>query len=51
MKSIKAARDKAPAGPAKDAALKHYPAAEKANTAKDAAETDKEPDAAIHAFA
>ena len=32
MKSVKAAWDKAPAGPKKDAALKHYQAAEKAHT-------------------
>jgi hypothetical protein len=34
MKTVKAAWDKAPAGPKKDAALKHYQAAEKAQTAK-----------------
>ena len=34
MTSVKAAWDKAPSGPKKDAALKHYQAAEKANTAK-----------------
>ncbi len=39
---MKAAWDKAPAGPKKDAALKHYQAAEKANTAKNDAETNKE---------
>ena len=33
MKSVKAAWDKAPAGPGKDAALKHYQAAEKVHTA------------------
>ena len=32
MKSVKATWDKAPAGPKKDSALKHYQAAEKANT-------------------
>lgn len=42
MKSVKAAWDKAPAGPKKDAALKHYQAAEKAQTAKNDAETIKE---------
>ena len=35
LKSVKAAWDKAPAGPKKDASLKHYQAAEKAMTAKD----------------
>ncbi|MEW9922341.1 hypothetical protein AB2B41_22305 [Marimonas sp. MJW-29] len=39
MKSVKAAWDKAPSGPKKDAALKHYQAAEKAHTAKNDAET------------
>jgi hypothetical protein len=33
MKSVKATWDKAPAGPKKDAALKHYQAAEKSQTA------------------
>lgn len=51
MTSVKAAWDKAPAGPKKDAALKHYQAAEKANTAKNDAETNKELDAATHALA
>jgi hypothetical protein len=51
MKSVKAAWDKAPAGPKKDAALKHYQAAEKAHTAKNDAETNKELDAAKHALA
>jgi hypothetical protein len=46
MTSVKAAWDKAPAGPKKDAALKHYEAAEKANTAKNDAEANKELDAA-----
>jgi hypothetical protein len=45
MKSVKATWDKAPAGPKKDAALKHYQAAEKAHTAKNDAETNKELDA------
>lgn len=35
LKSVKAAWDKAPAGPKKDASLKHYQAAEKAMTAMD----------------
>ncbi|WP_299603514.1 hypothetical protein [uncultured Tateyamaria sp.] len=51
MTSVKVAWDKAPAGPKKDAALKHYQAAEKANTAKNDAETNKELDAATHALA
>ncbi|MFV1844058.1 MULTISPECIES: hypothetical protein [unclassified Phaeobacter] len=51
MTSVKAAWDKAPAGPKKDAALKHYQAAEKAHTAKNDAETNKELDAAKHALA
>lgn len=46
MTSVKAAWDKAPAGPTKDAALKHYEAAEKANTAKNDAEANKELNAA-----
>lgn len=46
MTSVKAAWDKAPAGPKKDAALKHYKAAEKANTVKNDAETNRELDAA-----
>ncbi|TCM76779.1 hypothetical protein [Rhodovulum steppense] len=51
MKSVKAAWDKAPAGPKKDAALKHYQAAEKADMAKNDAETNRELDAATHALA
>ena len=51
MKSVKAAWDKAPSGPKKDAALKHYRAAEKAHTAENDAETNKELDAAQHALA
>ena len=51
MKSVKAEWDKAPAGPKKDAALKHYEAAEKAHTAKNDADTNKELDAATHALA
>ena len=51
MKSVKAAWDKAPSGPKKDAALKHYQAAEKANTAKNHTETNKELDAATKALA
>jgi len=51
MKSVKAAWDKAPAGPKKDAALKHYQAAEKSNTAKNETETTRHLDAAAHALA
>lgn len=51
MKSVKAAWDKASSGPKNDAALKHYRAAEKAYTAKNDADTNKELDAASHALA
>lgn len=51
MKSVKAAWDKAPAGPKKEAALTHYKAAEKAHTAKNDAACIKELDAATHALA
>lgn len=51
MKTVKAAWDKAPSGPKKDAALKHYQAAEKAHTAKNDSDTHKELDAATHALA
>lgn len=51
MKTVKAAWDKAPSGAKKDAALKHYQAAEKAHTAQNDAETNKELDAATHALA
>ncbi len=51
MKTVKAAWDKAPSGPKKDAALKHYQAAEKAHTAKNEADTNKELDATTHALA
>lgn len=50
MKTVKAAWDKAPSGPKKDAALKHYQAAEKAHTAKHDADAIKELDAATHAL-
>lgn len=50
MKTVKAAWDKAPPGPKKDAALKHYQAAEMAHTAKNDAECIKELDAAAHAL-
>jgi hypothetical protein len=51
MQSVKAVWDKAPAGPKKDAALKHYQAAEKAQTAKNDTEANRELDAATHALA
>ena len=51
MKSVKAAWDKTPTGPKKDAALKYYSAAEKALAAKNDAETNKELDAATKALA
>jgi hypothetical protein len=51
MKAVKAGWDKAPAGPKKDAALKHYQAAEKALTAKNDSECIRELDAAAHALA
>lgn len=50
-KSVKAAWGKAPSGPKKDAALKHHEAAEKAHTAKNDAETNRELDAATHVLA
>lgn len=51
MKSVKAVWDKAAAGPKKEAALKHYQAAEKAHTAKNDAECTRELEAAKHALA
>lgn len=51
MKSVKAVWDKAPAGAKKDAALKHYQAAEKAQTNKNDAEANRALDAATHALA
>lgn len=50
MTSVKAAWDKAPAGSRKDAALKHYQAAEKAVAAKDEAAANKSLTAARHAL-
>lgn len=47
---MKAAWDKAPAGPRKDTALKHYRATEKAHMAKNDAGTNKELDAATNAL-
>lgn len=46
MKTVKAAWDKAPMGPKRDAALKHYQAAEKAQAANNEAECLKSLDAA-----
>jgi hypothetical protein len=51
MKTVKAAWDIAPIGPKKDAALRHYQAAEKAQAAKQDAECSRELDAATHALA
>jgi hypothetical protein len=51
LEFVKAAWDKAPAGPKKDRALKHDLAAEKAHTAKNDADTNKERDAATRALA
>ncbi|MBM1218628.1 hypothetical protein JQU17_00350 [Ponticoccus sp. SC2-23] len=51
MKSVKAAWDKSPAGPKRDAARKHYKAAVTAHAAKNDAETNKKLDAATHALA
>lgn len=50
MKTVKTAWDAAPAGTKKDAALKHYQAAEKAHTAHDDATAIRELDAATHAL-
>ena len=50
MNSVRAAWDKAPSGPKKETALKHYQAAEKALAAKNDAETNKELDAASQAL-
>jgi hypothetical protein len=50
MKSVKAAWDKAPAGPKKDAALTHYQAAEKSHGAQKDAEAMKSLEAATAAL-
>lgn len=50
MKTVKAACDKANAGPKKDAALKHDEAAEKAGAAKNGSECNRELEAAEHAL-
>lgn len=51
MKAVKAAWDKAPAGPKKDAALVHYKAAEKAHTAQKDSDALKSLTAATEALA
>jgi hypothetical protein len=51
MKTVKAAWDKAPAGPKKDSALKHYQAAEKAHKEKHDDEAIRELDQATKALA
>lgn len=50
MQAVKSAWDKAVAGPKKEASLKHYQAAEKAQAAANDAECVKELDAATHAL-
>lgn len=50
MKTVKTAWDAAPAGPKKDAALKHYQAAEKAHGAKNDSETHRALDEATKAL-
>lgn len=50
MKTVKAAWDAAPAGPKKDAALKHFRAAEKAQAAHNDADCNRELEAARHAL-
>ena len=51
MKSVKAALDNAPAGPARDAALRHYAAAERAQKANHEGEYNRKLDNATHALA
>ena len=51
MAKVKAAWDKAPSGPKKDAALKHYQAAERAHEAENDEEAYKELTAATSALA
>lgn len=51
MTAVKSAWDAAPEGPKKDAALTHYQAAQKAQTAKNDAECHRALDAAKHALA
>ena len=51
FKSVKAALDRATAGPKKDRILRHYLAAEKAQAAENEAEANRELDAASQALA
>lgn len=51
MKSVKAACEKATAGPKKDSAMKHFHAAENARKAKNDSDCNRELDAATHALA
>lgn len=51
MKSVKSAWDAAPAGPKKDAAQRHYQAAEKALKANHEGECNRKLDAARYALA
>jgi hypothetical protein len=51
MKSVKTTWDGAPAGPKKDAALKHYQAAQKAQTEKHESEANRLLDSAVAALA
>jgi hypothetical protein len=50
MTIVKAAWDAAPAGPKKDAAMTHYRAARKAQSARNDAECNRELEAARHAL-
>ncbi len=50
MTAVKSDWDAAPDGPKKDAALTHFQAAQKAQTAKNDAECHRELDAAKHAL-
>lgn len=50
MQTVKAACDKAAPGPKKEAAMKHYQAAEKAHTAKNESDAIRELDKATHAL-
>lgn len=50
MKTVKAAWDKAPSGPKKEASLKHYQAAETAHKASKEADCIKSCDAAAKAL-
>jgi len=50
MQSVKAECDKAPAGEKRDAAQKHYKAAEQSNSQKNEADTNKHLDSATNAL-